>query len=255
MFAICAYGESPYIRECIDSLLAQTRKTKIIMCAHRTSLFLEQLSREYGIPLYCRDEEADICADWNYAFSMADAKYVTIAHQDDRYEPEYARFVVDKLEKAKSPILCVTDYRPLKNNSLEKDINCKLRHFLRTPLKTKFNDRLFVKRGVLALGNSICCPTVTYNKEKLGDNVFTSPLKYNLDWDTFYILAEKKGSFEYVDKPLAEYRLHDGATSKEFINNHKRTIDDIYMFEKFWPKWFTKILMHFYKEAYKNYDD
>ncbi len=32
-FAICAYGESPFLRECIESLLGQTIKTRIIMAS------------------------------------------------------------------------------------------------------------------------------------------------------------------------------------------------------------------------------
>ena len=181
---------------------------------------------------------------------------MTIAHQDDWYSPDYTQEVIAKMDSAKQPIICVTDYLPLKNGSNKKDINCKIRHFLRIPLKYKsLNGKKFWKRAVLALGNSICCPTVTYNKKLLGDNVFTSSLSYDLDWDTFYILGEKDGSFEYVDKPLAYYRIHEGATSKEFINNHKRIADDEFMFGRYYPRWLVKLIMIFYKRAYNNYDD
>ena len=62
-----------------------------------------------------------------------------------------------------------------------------------------------------------------------------------------------KGAFLYVDKPLTYYRVHDGATSKEWIVDHKREKDDIYMFCKFWPRWMVGIIMHFYKKAYDTY--
>ena len=45
------------------------------------------------------------------------------------------------------------------------------------------------------------------------------------------------GRFLYVDKVLGHYRVHDGATSKEFIVDHRREREDRSMFEKFWPKW------------------
>ena len=111
----------------------------------------------------------------------------------------------------------------------------------------------FWRKATLCLGNSICCPSVTYNKKVLGESVFTSELKFNIDWDTFLKLAKVDGIWAYVDKPLSYYRVHDGATSKEFIVSHKREIDDTYMFNQFWPKWMTKLIMVFYKKAYNTY--
>ena len=111
-----------------------------------------------------------------------------------------------------------------------------------------------MRRMTLSLGNSIVCPSVTYNKDRFGDDIFTSELKFNIDWDTFLKLASEKGAFLYADKPLTFYRVHDGATSKEFIENHGREIEDTAMFRKFWPKWVVKLIMKFYKKAYDTYD-
>ena len=123
------------------------------------------------------------------------------------------------------------------------------------PLKNKkLAGSRTVKKAILSLGNSICCPAVTYNKEKLGKSVFSSEMKFNIDWDTFLKLAETDGAFAYADIPLTFYRVHDGATSKEFIENHLREKEDTEMFEKFWPKTVTKIIMRFYKKAYDTYD-
>ena len=78
-------------------------------------------------------------------------------------------------------------------------------------------------------------------------------MKYNIDWDTFLKLAYEKGVFAYTDKPLTYYRIHDEATSKEFITDNRREEDDRYMFRKFWPDWIVNIIMHFYKKAYDTY--
>jgi hypothetical protein len=123
------------------------------------------------------------------------------------------------------------------------------------PVKNKNKaDKEWRKKSILCLGNSIVCPLVTYNKKNVGDTVFTSQYGFNLDWDTFLKLPQQKGRFLYVDRVLGHYRVHDGATSKDFIENHNREIEDISMFEKFWPKWVVRIIMVFYKLAYKTYD-
>jgi hypothetical protein len=171
------------------------------------------------------------------------------------YDPFYTYEMKKKISSTNNPIAFVTDYLPIKNGEIgERDINSKLRRILRMPLKSDYlASKKFWKRAILALGNSICCPTVTYNKEVLGDSFFTSELKFNIDWDTFLKFAEINGVFAYVDKPLAYYRVHDGATSKEFIENHLREKDDMYMFSKFWPESIVKIIMIFYKKAYDTY--
>ena len=46
-FVICAYKESPYIEECIESLMTQTLKSNIIMVTSTPSQFLTELSEKY----------------------------------------------------------------------------------------------------------------------------------------------------------------------------------------------------------------
>ncbi len=254
-FAICAYKESEYLEDCIRSLKNQTVKSKIIMATSTPNEYIKNLADKYKIPLFIRKGKSDIRDDWNFAYDSADTDWVTIAHQDDEYNKHYVEEMQKKLKNSKDAIAFVTDYMPIKNGIVgPRDINSKIRRFLRKPLKVdKMAASRFWKRRVLCLGNSICCPAVTYHKTLLGSSFFTSELKYNIDWDTFLKLADIKGTFAYVDKPLTYYRVHDGATSKEFIEDHRREKDDRYMFEKFWPRWFVNIIMHFYKKAYDTY--
>lgn len=254
-FAICAYKESEFLEECIKSLMHQTVKTKVIIATSTPNAYISSLADKYKIPLYIRDGKSDIRDDWNFAYDSAQSNWVTIAHQDDKYNKHYVEQLEKKVIKVPDAIAFVSDYMPIKNGKVgPRDINSRLRRLLRTPLKyNRFAGSRFWKKFVLCLGNSICCPAVTYRKEVLGASFFTSELKYNIDWDTFYKLAEIKGTFTYVDKPLTYYRVHDGATSKEWIVNHTREKDDVYMFRKFWPQWFVNVLMHFYKKAYDTY--
>ena len=255
-FAICAYKESEYLKECIRSLIRQTYKSKIIMTTSTPNEKIKALSDQYRIPLFVRDGKSDIRDDWNFAYDSADTKWVTIAHQDDVYHKRYAERLREHVIDVEDAIAFVTDYLPLKDGRVGKrDVNSTIRHFLRSPIKNEKRSRSrFWKRAILSLGNSICCPSVSYNKEVLGDSFFTSKLKFNIDWDTFLKLAETEGAFVYLDEPLLYYRIHDGATSKDFIVNHTRETDDYYMFRKFWPKWIAALIMVFYRAAYKTYD-
>ena len=103
-------------------------------------------------------------------------------------------------------------------------------------------------------GNPIICPSCTYDKEVLGAPLFDSPYKFALDWDTMWKLADHPGRFTCVERPLIRYRIHEGATTKACIEDHRRTADETAMDGKIWPKPVVKVLMHFYRKAYSAYE-
>ena len=85
--------------------------------------------------------------------------------------------------------------------------------------------------------------------------MFQSEFSFALDWDNLCELAKRPGRFLCVERPLMAYRIHDGATTKQCIGDHRRAADEIAMFEKLWPRWMAKLLLHFYKKAYQAYGE
>ncbi|MCM1084521.1 MAG: glycosyltransferase family 2 protein [Clostridium sp.] len=264
-FSISAYKESPYLESCIKSLMAQTVRTRIIMCTSTPNSLISSLAEKYNIRLYVRNGASDIRSNWNYAYNMADSEYVTVVHQDDIYGKRYVeKFFqcLSKYEKSgagkKVPVsIFFSDYRPIKNGRVgDRDINCRLRRLLRLPLKNvHLAGNKLVKKAILSLGNSISCPSVAYNKSVLGDSIFTSDLQFNIDWDTFLKLGAVKGAFLYCDYPLIGYRIHENAISKEFIDNRKRYDEDMIMFQKIWHEKIARFIMRFYVKAYDTYKE
>ena len=256
-FAVCAYKESEHLETCIKSLVNQTSKSKIIISTSTPNDYIYNIAKKYDIPVYNTNSKSDIQDDWNFAYNKADTDYVTVAHQDDIYRKEYLECVMEACNNYDDVSIAFTDYLPIKGDKVNgRDKNSKFRRLLRLPLKiSPLANKRFVKRGCLAFGNSICCPSVTYHKKMLGDTIFTSELRFGLDWDTFEKIASMKGRFVYVDKPVMCYRVYEGATTNEFIVNHKREKEDIYMFNKFWPEFITKFIMKFYVKAYDTYKE
>lgn len=253
-FSICAYRESPYLEECVKSVLQQTIQTNVIICTSTPCSHIEGIARKYGLEYFIKNGSSDICDDWNFAVSCASTDLVTVAHQDDVYDKTYVENLL-RFSQDEKLLLFVTDYLPLKDGQVGKrDINSVLRRLLCAPLKWKWVARSTrLRKMTLAFGCSICCSSATYNKKNTGEPVFTSNFKLCIDWDTFLKFAKKQGHFAYVDKPLVQFRIHDGATTKSFIKEHTREAEDIAMFYKFWPKPIAKTLMMFYKKAYKTY--
>lgn len=255
-FAICAYKDSPYLEPCIRSLKGQSVKSEIILCTSTPSPYIGRLADKYGIPLFVRQGESGIQEDWNFAYDKADARFVTIAHQDDMYQKDYVKKLLKSYEKYQDMTLFTGGYTVIRGDKPAVFEKVEfIKRILRLPLRfRRFSHLPWVKKSVLMLGNSICCPTCAYNKERLGEGIFTSPFKFALDWDTLYRLAKVPGRFICEEKPVLFYRVHGEATTKACIADNSRAREEGLMFAKMWPEPVVKVLMAFYRKAYKEYD-
>ena len=56
-FVVCAYGESPYLENCILSLLNQKKKTGILLATSTPNEHIAGISEKYGIPIYVNHGE------------------------------------------------------------------------------------------------------------------------------------------------------------------------------------------------------
>ncbi len=63
-FAILAYKESPYLEECIQSVLGQSVKSAVYISTSTPSPYISGLAEKYGLPLYINEKEPGI---WQFA--------------------------------------------------------------------------------------------------------------------------------------------------------------------------------------------
>ena len=255
-FADCAYKDSPYLESCLRSLRGQSLESDIILCTSTPSVYIDNLAKRYSVPVYVRYGKSGIKEKGNFAWHMADAKLVTIAHQDDMYHRNYVRDLLRAYKKYPDMTLFTGGYTVVKDGELKEFEKVEfIKRILRLPLKAHFLSHLtWVKKSVLRFGNSICCPACTYNKELLGEPLFNSPFKFALDWDTLWKLAETPGRFYCAGKPVVYYRVHPEAETKACIEDRSRMREEEAMFSKMWPSFIAKMLMIFYKKAYKEYE-
>lgn len=256
VFAVCAYGDSPYLERCIRSLKAQTAPSHIILCTSTPSSYIDRAAWKYGVQVFVRQGESNIRDDWNFAYAMADGELVTIAHQDDMYHKEYSSSLLSAYKKYPDMTVFTTDYVIVKNGRLiTGDTMLWVKRLLRLPLRfPDMNDRPWVKKLAFVLGNPICCPATTYQKKMLGEPLVRSEYSFALDWDNLVRLAEEPGRFICAERPLLYYRVHEDATTKACIMDHRRAKEEREMFCRFWPEPVADLIMGFYKSAYSEYE-
>lgn len=247
-FALCAYGASPYLEECVRSLLAQTVRTNVLIATTTPNDEIRRVAEKYGIKLHVNDGEPGICHDWNCAMSHCSTPLVTIAHQDDVYLPCYAERMLALMNEEKRPLIFFTDYGELRDGSpCDSNRLLGIKRTLLAPLKARsLRSSKLVRRRILSCGSAICCPSVTMCVPNLPSPVFVSTMKSNLDWEAWERISRLDGAFLYCPEVLMRHRIHEGSETSHLIRDDTRTKEDLAMLEKFWPRPVARLVNRVY---------
>ena len=254
MFVICAYKEIYFLEDCVKSLLNQTIKCKIIISTSTPNDFIKGIAKKYNIPLRINTEGSGNFSDFFFAYKQAETKYVTLCHQDDEYLPDFAETMLKYLKGEKRPIIAFSDYYDKKNQKIIKSSSLlKTKRKMNYLMSLKiFRNSKFIRNRILSLGNPICAPTVTYNKDIVEKPMEDCPLPTCHDWYSWIELAKLKGAFIYIRKPLILRRIHENSTMTEVIENKDKYISDLEIYKKFWPEPIAKAILKIYAKSEKS---
>ena len=252
-FVVMAYGESPYLRDCILSLKNQTIKSGILVSTSTPSKYIDDIAAEFELEVNVNNHKPSLCDDWNSALDLAKTQFVTLAHQDDVYGEKYCELILGKMKEANLPIIGFSGSGEIVHSKKVVDTtNLKVKRMLLKPLEnSKMSSSVLVKRRCLSLGNSIACPSVCYNLQVVKRPLFEKNFDSNLDWEAWEKLSRLKGSFAYVKEPLVWHRIHESSETSRLIEDDTRNKEDLAMLKKFWPASIAKMIFSQYKKAQK----
>ena len=234
-FVVLAYQTSPFLEECICSLEGQSVRNKIYIATSTPNEHITRLAEKYQLPVFINHGEKGIAGDWNFACSCVKTKLFTLAHQDDRYEKDYVKSVLEVLNVCKHPLIAFSDYHEIREGQVVTNSTLlKVKRLMLSPLKLKilWGNR-FIRRRILSLGNAICCPSVTFVRDNLTSPLFFNNMKSNIDWQTWEQISRMKGEFAYIATAQMQHRIHKESTTSELLEVNGREIEDLYMFCKF----------------------
>lgn len=248
-FAICAYKESAYLESCVRSVMSQTVPSEVFIATSTDCSYIRSIADTYGLPVLVNPDGPGICEDWNFAVSRANNRYVTIAHQDDTYEPDYCKRMLQAAADYDDLLIYFTDYGEIRNGKLIDDNRLlRIKRKLLSPLLDESNRcSRKAQRRVLRFGSSICCPSVTLDTANISLPLFTNELSSNLDWQAWERLTHLNGAFYYDPIVLMHHRIHEGSETSRLIENNTRTSEDYYMLKMFWPAPIAKAINMFYR--------
>ncbi|MDR1567909.1 MAG: glycosyltransferase [Streptococcaceae bacterium] len=248
-FVICAYQESIYLEECIQSCLTQesvaTGQSGVILYTSTPNEYIINLCEKYHIEQFV-GSSSGIGANWNEALSFVKTDLATIAHQDDIYLPDYGTEVINAFKADEQLNIAFTDY--LENDAADtvrtRNINLKIKSFGLKLMSLSNNKRY--QRRIYAFGNFICCPAVTYNLQRLADFKFDENLKMALDWDAWERIMKLSGRLKFIPDKLMYHRIHPDSETTFNTTDQNREKEEYAMFRRYWPKLIAKLLINLY---------
>ncbi|RBW63006.1 glycosyltransferase family 2 protein [Tenacibaculum sp. E3R01] len=256
-FVIPVYQNSPYLEICINNLKKQSIESNIIITTSTPTKNTRRIADKYNLEYYAYEgDKKGIGNDWNFALSNVRTQYATIAHQDDIYERSFTETVLNKIKHIKKPLLIFTDYYDLVNEKKRKSsLNYKIKKTLLFPFLVKNSHSWFIiKKGILLLGDPICCPSVTLNLKDIENShkIFSPNYMCALDWIAWLKIARQKGSFIFINKKLIQHRIHDESETTASLNSGVRQKEEYLIFKKIWGPFIAKILGKIYAVGHKD---
>jgi glycosyltransferase involved in cell wall biosynthesis len=205
------YNSERFLKEAIDSVFAQTFKDwEIIFWDNRSTDKSAEIARSYGemLKYYKGEEFLPLGAARRKAVEKAQGQYIALLDCDDIWLPDKLEKQIALFERNPSLGLVYSDCYIIDDKG-NKD------------QKTSFGTNKPFKGDVLAeliLYNPIPCPTAMFSRKAYNDSGGINPSrKFSEEYELFVKITQVY-QIDYIDKPLAMYRIHEGNWSKHLWN-------------------------------------
>lgn len=252
-FVVPAYGQSPFLKDCLVSLRNQTVSSTILVATSTPNAHVEGLAKEFGVPLLVNLEGGSISRDWNYALAAAASGLVVLAHQDDLYHPEFAEKSLGFFGRNSDCAISFTDSAELIGEVFfESNKRELVKKILRRSAYLWHNSisRPSQLRRLLGFGCPIPCPSVVYNRNVIPDFRFSDRYSMNLDWDAWVRIGFAGKEIGYIRGALVAHRIHEGAETQKALADKRRDREDLSLFSRFWPDKISRLLLGLYRIGY-----
>lgn len=214
---IPVYNGSNYLKEAIDSALAQTYKNIEIIVVNdgsRDNGATEKIVKSYGDRIrYYKKDNGGVATALNLGIEKMTGEYFSWLSHDDMYANQKIELQLNFLMKGKSEKTIVAcNAKTLFDSGIKKRTKINKHAF-------KYIDIFLSSSAVVGLnGCSLLIPKRAFTEV----GIFDDSLKFTQDYDLWFRM-QKKYNFELLDEPLVISRVH---FDQESILNRRQMTND-----------------------------
>lgn len=208
------YCHAPYLKQRIDSVLAQTYSDfEVVLlddCSTDNSREILESYRSHPRVkqiVYNDCNSGSAFAQWQKGFSLTGGEYVWIAESDDYADPTFLERCVAALDADPSCVIAHTLSRTV--NADGQPIGHL--HGVGHPART-VNGRLFVIRHLLRRNELYNASMVVFRRSAIPAAEAYNGFRYAGDW-LFWMLMALQGNVTTIFEPLNAFRRHETATT------------------------------------------
>jgi hypothetical protein len=180
-----------------------------------------------------------------------DARFVTLAHQDDVYAADFVAETVIAMTSFDG-VLCFTGYQEVDDAGAPKSSKIsRVKHLIE--LVTLGGTRCvrgLRLRAFLSFGNPLPCSSVTFDRSRLEGFTFSDRFASNLDWDAWWRLMKAGRTFVRVPARLVGRRHNQLTTTAGHLKDGTRRREDLIMFRRLWPRPLGDAVAFVYRAGY-----
>lgn len=213
------YNVAPYLRRCLESILAQTFNDFEAICINDGSTdnsldILRQYTQKDKRIIIFNQENMGLSAARNAGLREAKGKYITFIDSDDFVAPEFLKCLYEAIINSGADI-SGCDFFKIKNNyqAFKPCVNPKTKIF-DDALGTLLDKRNFIHFNVW---NKL------YKREVLNGVWFVEGIYFE-DWVFNTIVFSKANAFAWIEASLYGYRISDNSIMRSSFSQKK--IDD-----------------------------
>ncbi len=210
-----SYNHAPYLRECLESALAQDYDDLEVIviddCSSDNSVEIAQSINDKRIQVRKNAKNLGAYATQNRAMEMATGDYIAVLNSDDIWQPHKLRKQIALLEKYADAGLCYTLGSQIDTQGKSLDVD----QHLHWPRGEKQDLLPFMLSS-----NRLLASSVMFRK---GAVEFDASLKYSGDWVAWLHLVEKKAAV-CAAEPLVGWRQHP---TNSYLRSQTVTLEEI----------------------------
>ena len=249
IFVVPAFGDSPFLADCLASLRAQWLPSPILITTSTPSDHIASVARQADVEVLVNPECKGIAADWNFALASAGRRYATLAHQDDIYAPDFLAQTLTAFDRDRDGVLCFTGHQEIDDLGDPRASKVSRgRHLIElVTLQRARTVRGLQLRAYLSFGNALPCSSVTFDTRKLRGFRFSSDYASNLDWDAWWRLMEDGATFVRAPDRLVGRRGNLFTANASLRRNGTRAAENLIMFRRAWPSPLAEVMAALYR--------
>jgi glycosyltransferase involved in cell wall biosynthesis len=242
LVSICipTYNGKDYLRECLDSAIAQTyRNIEIIIVDDKSndetfSIVSEYKKADNRIKLSVNEENLGLVGNWNRCVALSSGKWIKFLFQDDRLHPKCIERMVECITDNCRMISCDREFvfeedtsKEIRDQYENKLISLKGILNMKRPAYINSGEIIHVVSHLIN-ANFIGEPTVVMFEKSLVNEVgeFDPLLVQICDLEYWLRITTRFGLF-YIPETLAYFRVHNQSMTASNRNARMDLVDKV----------------------------